>query len=108
VPRYEVTVQGQGIALPIEAAVAVGFYRVVQVRAADPLAAEISAVEAVRSEWESSLHAARNLSGAPYLTVNSIGLLAWWHRLLGAPRGYIFFSADGVQTPEPARYPLDS
>jgi hypothetical protein len=24
--------------------------------------------------------------------------LSWWHRLLGAPGGYIFFSEDGMQT----------
>lgn len=100
-PRYEVTIQGQGIALPIDASVAVGFLRVVQVRARDPVAAEVRAVEAVRSEWESSTHAARNRSGPPYLTIKTIGLLSWWHRLLGAPRDYIFFSEDGIQTPSP-------
>jgi hypothetical protein len=99
VPRYEVTVQGRGIALPIGAAVAVGFLRLVQLRAADPVAAQIRAVELVRSDWAASAHALRNLGGAPYLTINRIGLLSWWHRLLGAPRGYIFFGEDGVQMP---------
>jgi hypothetical protein len=99
VPRYEVTVQGRGIALPIEAAVAVGFLRLVQLRARDPVEAEIRAVELVRSDWAASAHAVRNLGDAPYLTINRIGLLSWWHRLLGAPRGYIFFGADGVQMP---------
>jgi hypothetical protein len=99
VPRYEVTVQGRGIAVPIDASLAVGFLRVVQVRARDPVAAEIRAVEIVRSEWALSAYAAEDRGGPPYLTINRIGLLAWWHRLLGAPRGYLFFSEDGVQMP---------
>jgi len=99
VPRYEVTVQGQGIAVPVGSSVAVGFFRIVQVRARDPLAAEIRAVELVTSEWTASAYAFRNRSGPPRLTINSIGLLSWWHRLLGAPKGYIFFAADGVLTP---------
>lgn len=98
-PRYEITVQGRGIALPLAASVAVGFLRLVQVRATTPLEAEARAVELVRSDWAASAHAARNLGGAPYLTISRIGLLSWWHRLLGAPRGYIFFGDDGVQVP---------
>lgn len=81
---------------------AVGFLRLVQVRARDPVEAEIRAVELVRSEWAASAHATANLGAAPYLTVNRIGSLHWWHRLLGAPRGYIFFAEDGAQVP-PAR-----
>ena len=96
-PRYEVTVQGQGIAVPLATALAVRFFRIVQVSARDPVEAEICAVELVRSEWASSAYAFRNLSGPPYLTINTIGALSWWHRLLGAPRGYIFFSEDGFQ-----------
>jgi len=99
VPRYEVTVQGRGIALPVGGAVAIGFLRLVQVRARDPLEAEVRAVELVRSDWASSAHAGRNLGDAPYLTIGRIGSLHWWHRLLGAPRGYIFFGEDGVQMP---------
>ena len=99
VPRYEVTVQGQGIALPVDTSVAISFLRVVQVSARDPVAAEVSAVNLVKSEWSASHYAARDRSGPPYLTVSAIGLLSWWHRLLGAPKGYIFFSEDGVQTP---------
>jgi hypothetical protein len=99
VPRYEVTVQGQGIALPVDASVAVRFLRVVQLRASDPLEAEVSAVNLVRTEWAASVYADRNRTGALYLTINTIGLLSWWHRFLGAPKGYIFFSEDGVQTP---------
>ncbi len=95
--RYEVTVQGRGIALPIGDAVAIGFLRLVQVRARDPVEAEIRAVELVRSEWHSSAHAGRNLGAAPYLTISRIGSLHWWHRLLGAPDGYMFLSEDGVQ-----------
>jgi hypothetical protein len=102
VPRYEVTVQGQGIALPVDAAVAVRFLRIVQIRASDALEAEASAVNLVKSEWGSSSYAARNRSGPPYLTVNTIGLLSWWHRFLGAPKGYIFFSEDGVHMPSGA------
>ena len=99
VPRYEVTVQGQGIAVPIGASLAVRFFRIVQVRAKDPLQAQISSVELVSSEWQASGYAFRNRSGPPYLTINTIGLLSWWHRLLGAPQGYLFFSEDGVQLP---------
>ena len=96
-PRYEVTVQGRGIALPVASTVAIGFLRLVQVRARDPVEAEIRAVELVRSDWASSVHASHNLGAAPYLTISRIGLLRWWHRLLGAPQGYIFFAEDGVQ-----------
>lgn len=98
-PRYEVTVQGQGIAVPTDTSVAVRFLRVVQVRARDPVEAEIRAVAMVESEWTSSTYAFRDRGGPPYLTINAIGLLSWWHRLLGAPTGYIFFSEDGMQTP---------
>ena len=97
-PRYEVTVQGQGIAVPLEGSVAIGFLRVVQVRAENPLEAQLLAVEAVESAWAKSRYAFRNRSGPPYLTINAIGLLSWWHRLLGAPGGYLFLSADGMQT----------
>ncbi|HXY96709.1 MAG TPA: hypothetical protein VEH00_07005 [Steroidobacteraceae bacterium] len=99
VPRYEVTVQGRGIALPVDGTVAIGFLRLVQLRARDPVDAEIRAVELVRSDWAASAHAGRNLGDAPYLTINRIGSLNWWHRLLGTPRGYIFFGEDGVQIP---------
>ena len=97
-PRYEVTVQGQGIAVPTDSAVAVRFLRVVHVRASDPVEAETRAVAFVRSEWTKSVYRFRNRSDPPYLTIIAIGLLSWWHRLLGAPSGYIFFTADGVQT----------
>jgi len=103
VPRYEITVQGHGIALPLEDCVAVGFLTLVQLRAANPLEAEVRAVELVRSDWAASPHASRNLGAAPYLTISRIGLLSWWHRLLGAPRGYIFFGHDGIQVPSPER-----
>jgi hypothetical protein len=99
VPRYEVTVQGRGIALPGASAVAIGFLRLVQVRARDPLEAEIRAIELVQSDWAASVHASHNLGAAPYLTISRVGLLRWWHRLLGAPQGYIFFSEDGVHVP---------
>jgi hypothetical protein len=102
VPRYEVTIQGQGLALPVDTSLAVRFLRIVQVSARDPLEAEVCAVNLVKSEWAASIYAARNRSGAPYLTINTIGLLSWWHRFLGAPKGYIFFSEDGVQTPADA------
>ncbi len=98
-PRYEVTVQGRGIAVPIDTSVAVGFFRLVQVCARDPVEAEIRAVELVKSDWASTAYAARNRSGAPYLTIFRIGLLSWWHRFLGAPQGYIFFAEDGLQVP---------
>jgi len=99
VPRYEVTVQGRGIVVPIDTSLAVGFLRIVQVRAADPVVAEIRAVELVRSEWSSSFHAFNNQGGTPYLTIIRIGLLSWWHRFLGAPGGYMFFAEDGVLMP---------
>ena len=64
VPRYEVTVQGRGIALPVDGAVAIGFLRLVQLRARDPVDAEIRAVELVRSDWAASAHASRGTSCA--------------------------------------------
>jgi len=97
VPRYEVTVQGRGVAVPIQDSVAIGFFRLVQVRARDPVEAEVRAVEVVKADWSSSAYAFRNRGAAPYLTVFRVGLLSWWHRLLGAPKGYIFFAEDGVQ-----------
>jgi hypothetical protein len=97
VPRYEVTVQARGIAVAIDTQVAVGFLRLVQVRARDPLEAEARAVERVRSDWEVSTYAFSNRSATPHLSIVRIGLLSWWHRFLGAPRGYIFFAEDGVQ-----------
>jgi hypothetical protein len=103
VSRYEVTVQGQGIAVPIDGSLAVRFLRIVQVSAKAPLEAEICAVKLVESEWASSAYAARNRSDSPYLTISAIGVLSWWHRLLGAPKGYIFFSDEGVQMPADAR-----
>ena len=98
-PRYEVTVQGQGIAVPLDSSLATGFLRIVQVKADDPVTAEIRAVELVESEWAASAYARSDRSGPPYLTINTIGVLSWWHRLLGAPKGYLFFSADGFQAP---------
>ena len=98
-PRYEVTVQGRGIALPLDDSVAIGFLRLVQLRAGDPVEAEARAVELVQSDWASSAYAGRNLGGAPYLTISRVGLLRWWHRLLGSPRGYIFFGEDGLYVP---------
>jgi hypothetical protein len=99
-----VTVQGQGIAVPIEASVAVAFLRLVQVRARDPVEAEIRAIQAVESDWSSSAYVFRNKAGAaPYLTIRQVGLLSWWHRVLGAPKGYIFFASDGMQVPYGAR-----
>lgn len=98
-PRYEITVQGRGIALPVDDAVAVGFLRLVQVSARDPLEAEVRAVSLVESEWAASLYAFRNRGGRPYLTVSNVGLLSWWHRFLGSPKGYLFFAEDGVQMP---------
>lgn len=80
---------------------AAGFLRLVQVRARDPLAAQVRAVELVESEWAASLYALRNRGGRPYLTISNTGLLSWWHRFLGSPKGYIFFAEDGVQMPAP-------
>ena len=97
VARYEVTVQGQGIALPLDTTVAVGFLRLVQVRARTPVEAEIRAVRLVEADWASSAYAFRNRGGTPYLTISQVGLLSWWHRFLGAPKGYLFFASDGVQ-----------
>jgi hypothetical protein len=106
VPRYEVTVQGRGIALPLETEVAIGFYKLVQLRALDPLEAQERAIERVRADWDTSVHAARNRGGSPGLTIEAIGVLSFWHRLLGSPQGYIFFSAnDEVQAH--SRHQLD-
>jgi hypothetical protein len=82
--------------MPFAASLAVGFFRLVQVRAADPLEAEVRAVELVGSEWSSSAYALRNLSDPPRLTIVRVGLLSWWHRVLGAPGGFMFFAEDGV------------
>lgn len=96
-PRYEVTVQGRGILLHLPSETAVGFLRIVHVRARSEAEAERSALRIVRQQWDSSEHAAANQGTAPYLAIDTIGVLSIWHRLLGFPRGYIFFSADGVQ-----------
>ncbi|MBV8877704.1 MAG: hypothetical protein JO158_08325 [Gammaproteobacteria bacterium] len=102
-PRYEVTVQGRGIAMPHAASLAVGFLRLVQVRAVDPVEAEARAVELVGAEWSASAYALQNLSGPPRLTIVRIGLLSWWHRFLGAPAGFMFFAEDGVLMPSDPR-----
>jgi len=99
VPRYEVTVQGRGIVVPVDASLAVSFLRIVQVSAADPLEAEVRAIELVASEWSSSFYASNNRGGTPSLTIMRTGVLSWWHRFLGAPSGYMFFAEDGVLTP---------
>lgn len=104
VPRYEVTVQGRGIVVPIGTSLAVGFLRIVQVRAGDPVEAEVRAVEVVGSEWSSSSYAFKNRGGTPYLTIMRIGLLSWWHRFLGTPAGYMFFAEDGVVMPSDNRF----
>ena len=83
--------------MPVGSSLAVRFFRIVQVRAKDPVQAQVSAVERVTSEWQSSAYVFRDRSGPPYLTINTIGLLSWWHRLLGAPQGFLFFSEDGLQ-----------
>jgi hypothetical protein len=99
VPRYEVTVQGRGILVPVDTSLAVSFLRIVQVSAADPLEAEVRAVDLVASEWSSSLYASTNRGSTPYLTIMRTGVLSWWHRFLGAPSGYMFFAEDGVLMP---------
>ena len=104
VPRYEVTVQGRGIVVPIDTSLAVGFLRIVQVRAGDPVEAEVRAVEVVGSEWSSSSYAFKNRGGTPYLTIMRIGLVSWWHRFLGTPGGYMFFPEDGVMMPSDNRF----
>lgn len=85
--------------MPIDTSLAVGFLRIVQVRADDPVAAEVRAVELVGSEWSSSSYALANRGGTPYLTIIRIGLLSWGHRFLGTPSGYMFFAEDGVLMP---------
>ncbi len=89
--------------MPIDSSVAIGFFRLVQLRARDPVEAEIRAVEAVKADWDASAYACTNRGGSPYLTIFRIGLLSWWQTLLGAPRGYIFFGEDGLQIPSDAR-----
>jgi hypothetical protein len=66
--------------------------------------AEVRAVELVSSEWSSSSYALNNRGGAPHLTIIRVGLLSWWHRLLGAPTGYMFFAEDGVVMPADNRW----
>ena len=89
--------------MPLDAALAVGFLRIVQVRAPDPVEAEVRAVQLVGSEWSSSSYAFRNRGDVPYLTIIRVGLLSWWHRFLGAPGGYMFFAEDGVLMPSDYR-----
>ena len=89
--------------MPIEGSVASGFFRLIQVRARSPVEAEIRAVEVVKADWSSSAYASLNSGDAPYLTIFRVGLLSWWHRVLGAPKGYIFFGEDGVQMPSDQR-----
>jgi hypothetical protein len=97
VPSYEVTVQARGIALPIAGLVAVGFFKVVRVQARDALEAEVRAIELAHLQWRTSAHAARNRGGEARFTIEAVGLYLWWHRLLGSPRGYVFFAEDGIQ-----------
>ncbi len=97
-PRYEVTVRAHGLLLPMDGAMAVGFYTLVQVRAADPVDAEVRAIEMVQRNWSASTYAFRNRGDPPMLTIDRVGVLTWWHRLLGSPRGYAFYDAHGVQT----------
>jgi hypothetical protein len=85
--------------VPLDTSLAVGFLRLVQVRAVDPVEAEVRAVELVRSDWSASAYASQNRGGAPYLTIIRIGTLSWWHRFLGSPGGYMFFAEDGVLVP---------
>ena len=89
--------------MPIDTSLAVGFLRIVQVRADDPVEAELRAVELVGSEWSSSSYALNNRGGTPNLTIMRIGLLSWWHRVLGVPSGYMFFAEDGVLMPSNSR-----
>ncbi len=43
--------QGQGIVVPIDTSLAVGFLRLVHIIARDPLEAQKRAVERVNSDW---------------------------------------------------------
>lgn len=97
-PRYEVTVRAHGLLLPLDGCLAVGFYKLVQLRASDPVEAEVRAIEIAKREWSSTRYAFRNRGNPPVLTIDRVGLLTWWHLLLGAPKGYVFYGADGVQT----------
>ena len=77
VPRYEVTVQGRGIAVPMQTSLAVGFLRLVHVSANDPVEAEKQAIGLVKSEWDSSDYASTDRGGPPHLTINTVGVLSW-------------------------------
>jgi hypothetical protein len=94
VPTYDVIVQGQGIRVPIGAAVAVGFFRVIRVSASDQRGAEQSALSRAKSDWDSSGNAKLNHGAAPMLTIDSIAELPWWRRFLQPKRGYIFFPEE--------------
>jgi len=87
----------------MQTSLAVGFLRLVHVTANDPVEAEKQAIGLVKSEWDSSDYASTDRGGPPHLTINTVGVLSWWHRLLGFPKGYMFFSEDGVQTPSNQR-----
>ena len=81
-PRYEVTVQGRGIVLRLPTETAVGFLRIVHVRAGSPVEAERVALRMVRQQRDASDHAAANQGASPYLTIDSVGVLSLWQRLL--------------------------
>jgi hypothetical protein len=85
--------------VPVQGSLAVGFFRLIQVTARDPVEAQERAIDIVRSEWHSGPNSSVNRSGMLCLTIDTIGLLSWWHRFLGAPKGYMFFSEDEVQMP---------
>ena len=93
-PTYDVIVHGQGIEVPIGAAVAVGFFRVIRVSARDAGSAEQSALSRAKAEWDSSANAALNRGGAPRLAIDSVADLPWWRRFLAPKRGFVFFPTE--------------
>lgn len=99
VPTYDVIVQGRGIRVPVGEGIAVGFFRVVRVSAADPLDTEQSALGLARADWDSDPSARLNRGDPPRLTIDSIAKLPWWRRLFQRKRGYVFFPEDGVPMP---------
>jgi hypothetical protein len=94
VPTYDVIVQGRGIRVPVGAAVAVGFFRVVRVSASDPHNAEQNALGLAKAHWDSSPSATLNRGDAPRFTIDSVAKLPWWRRFVQAKRGYVFFPEE--------------
>ena len=93
-PLFEVTVKGCGIRLAVVDGEAVGFFRLVRVRAEDRPRAETKAIAQVNADWRNDVHASRNKGGALALTIDRTAQLSWWNHFVPRKSGYIFFAKD--------------